>query len=494
MINELKERLEEFKETSTNNEENLKSKVISWVLSELGYEAKYFDYEHPLCRRKGNDRRADIYIPIARDSADALFVETKKLDKELNESDIQQLLGYMYDKQLRWGILTNGKEYYLLNNMIMPLKASGDMSAVFDRVVLHVDIYKPKNVKYFKYFQKNNIFDNGSTRFFRDIAQFFAYQNYEDGSRGKYENTLYGFFDEYIGKGHFYNNVPENIHRPLEDVRQSDFIEYLLSERPAGRPYEGGVPLSKVSHISVMYKVLNDNGYISRNDFANLRTYVKSYFDREAKEKDYTVLSDENIKICINGLLNNKGKNKWVKIIIFTMCTYYGFNLRTIKEFFDLSWDAIDLVNGTFAFYEKQYMMPQILIETLKEMEREYKRKKVKTKTLYINKSGSSKLSSDTISEVFKECCNILNENKRNVEQFTTTIICPAVYNRMFCAGYSLEEIAAYCNTSVSALLQYIPESEIEKMGRQKLKKNGNKRKHPLDDAFCKNDESSKKF
>ena len=91
MINELKERLEEFKETSTNNEENLKSKVISWVLSELGYEAKYFDYEHPLCRRKGNDRRADIYIPITRDSADALFVETKKLDKELDASDIQQL-------------------------------------------------------------------------------------------------------------------------------------------------------------------------------------------------------------------------------------------------------------------------------------------------------------------------------------------------------------------------------------------------------------------
>lgn len=170
------------------------------------------------------------------------------------------------------------------------------------------------------------------------------------------------------------------------------------------------------------------------------------------------------------------------------MCAYYGFNLRTIKEFFDLSWDAIDLVNGTFVFYEKQYVMPQILIVALKEMEKEYKRRKVKIKTLYINKNGSSKLSSDTISDVFKECCNILNENNRNVEQFTTTIIGPAVYNKLFYAGYSLEEIAAYCNTSVSALLQYISESEIEKIGRQRLKKNGTKRKHPLDNAFDKSE------
>ena len=70
------------------------------------------------------------------------------------------------------------------------------------------------------------------------------------------------------------------------------------------------------------------------------------------------------------------------------------------------------------------------------------------------------------------------------MEQFTTTIICPAVYNKMFSAGYSLEEISTYCNTSVSALLQYISEADIEKIGKRKLKKYEGKEKHPLHEVF----------
>ncbi len=333
-------------------------------------------------------------------------------------------------------------------------------------------------------FTQNNIFENCSTRFYRDIAQFFAYQNYPPTSRVSYENTLYGFFDYYISKGNYYDKVSEYIRRPLEDVRQNDFIEYLLEERPAGRPSEGALPLSKASHISKMYKVLNDNSYISRNDFENLRNYIRNYFENEKKEKDYSVLSEENIKICLEALLNANGKKKWNKIAIFIMCSYYGFNLRTIKEFFALSWDAVDLANGIFIFREKQYVMPPILITALSEIYSEYKDKKIKAKTLYVSKYGSTKLSSDTIHDVFKECNQILNENGCNVEEFTTTIINPAVYSKLFYAGYSLEEIATYCNTSVSTLLQYITDKEIEKMGKRKLRGNIGKIRHPLIELF----------
>lgn len=484
MIKELQVKLEDFKKTKTDSEENLKYHITTWVLSRLGYDAESFDFEHPLCRRKGNDRRADIYVPINEDSGQALFVETKKLSKKIDNSDLQQLLGYMHDKHLIWGILTNGHEYYLLNDMIVSTKSVGDIRAVFDKVVLYVDIDKPKNIKYFKYFQQNNIFENCSTRFYRDIAQFFAYQDYPDNSRVAYENTLYGFFDYYICNGNYYDKVTEYIRRPLEEVRQSDFINYLMEERPAGRPSEGALPLSKASHISTMYKVLNDNSYISRNDFENLRNYIRNCFENEKKEKDYNVLSEENIKICLDAFLNARGKKKWNKIAIFTMCSYYGFNLRTIKDFFALSWDAIDLVNGKFIFKEKQYVMPPILITALSKIYYEYKDKKIKTKTLYVSKYGSTKLSSDTIHDVFKECYQILKENDCNVEEFTTTIINPAVYSKLFYAGYSLEEIATYCNTSVNTLLQYISDEEIERMGKRKLKKNVGKITHPLEQSF----------
>ncbi len=484
MVKELQTKIKDFQRTKTDSEENLKFHVTTWVLSQLGYDTNDFDLEHPLCRRKGNDRRADIYVPINDSAGQSLFVETKKLSKDLNENDLQQLLGYMHDKHLIWGILTNGREYFLLNDMIISSKPSGDVSAVFDRVVLYVDIDKPKNIKYLKYFQKNNIFDNCSTRFYRDIAQFFAFQNYPSNSRVAYENTLYGFFDYYIGKGNYYNKVPEISHRPVEEVRQSDFVEYLLTERPAGRPSEGGLPLSKVSHISTMYKVLNDNAYISKNDFVNLRSYVKTYFENEKKEKDYNAFSEENIKVCINGLLSSNGYKKWNKIAIFIMCSYYGFNLRTIKEFFSLSWDAVDMQNETFVFHEKQYKMPPLLIRALSEIYNGFKAKKKKFKTIYVSKNGTNKLSSDTIHDVFKECYQILNYNQRNVDAFTTTIICPGVYRKLFFAGYSLEEVASYCNTSVMTLLSYISDEEIEEMGKRKMKKETGKRNNPLIRVF----------
>lgn len=393
---------------------------------------------------------------------------------------MQQLLGYMHDKHLLWGILTNGREYYLLNDMIIPSKPSGDVNAVFDRVVLYVDIDRKKNIKYLRYFQKNNIFDNCSTRFYRDVAQFFAYQNYSDSSRERYENTLYGFFDYYIEKGNYYDKVPETIHRPLEEVRQRDFVDYLLTERPAGRPVEGSLPLAKVSHISTMYTVLNDNAYISKNDFVNLRNYVKTYFDDTKKERDSSVLSDENIAVCIDGLLKDNGVAKWNKIVIFTMCSYYGFNLRIIKEFFSLSWDKIDFQSEVFNFHEKQYKMPPLLIRALSELYAEYNAKKRKTKSIYINKFGGNKLSSDTVHDVFKDCYQILSNNGREVGAFTITIVCSGVYRELFFAGYSLEEIAAYCNTSVATLLSYISDEDIENIGKRKIKKEMTKEKHPF--------------
>lgn len=89
MIKELRARIKDFQNTKTDTEENLKFHVTVWVLTQLGYDANDFDFEHPLCRRKGNDRRADIYIPINGSGEQSLFVETKKLSKGLEAGDLQ---------------------------------------------------------------------------------------------------------------------------------------------------------------------------------------------------------------------------------------------------------------------------------------------------------------------------------------------------------------------------------------------------------------------
>ena len=73
-----------------------------------------FDYEFKLSIR-GKDRHADIYILV---NNSAIFVETKKYSKDLDEDDVRQLIEYLSMHSVLWGLLTNGRQYYLINNSI----------------------------------------------------------------------------------------------------------------------------------------------------------------------------------------------------------------------------------------------------------------------------------------------------------------------------------------------------------------------------------------
>ena len=75
MIKELNEKIDEFIISKTDSEENLKVHITRWILDKLGFDIDTFNYEHKLCRRRNNDRHADIYIPLGNDNS--LFVETK---------------------------------------------------------------------------------------------------------------------------------------------------------------------------------------------------------------------------------------------------------------------------------------------------------------------------------------------------------------------------------------------------------------------------------
>lgn len=92
------------------------------------------DFEHSLCR-KDKVRHVDIYVQL--NGNNGLFVETKKYGKDLEWGDIRQLEEYMNMHQIVWGILTNGRQYYLINNSII---LNGSTNDVLGRVVLYVEI------------------------------------------------------------------------------------------------------------------------------------------------------------------------------------------------------------------------------------------------------------------------------------------------------------------------------------------------------------------
>ena len=101
----------------TDSEENLKCHITVWMLQKLGYTLKDFDYEHRLCRGSEKNRHADIFIPIR--NGNAMFVETKKYTKDLSIDDVYQLSEYIsMHNEIAWGILTNGRQIYLINNSV----------------------------------------------------------------------------------------------------------------------------------------------------------------------------------------------------------------------------------------------------------------------------------------------------------------------------------------------------------------------------------------
>lgn len=375
LIKKLKNRLETIQDIA-DSEENLKINVTRWFLGELGYNTSDFKYEYKLCRR-GKERHADIYIPVG-DSG--IFIETKKYNKRLDEEDVQQLIEYLSMHPVKWGILTNGKQYYLINNSIRILDTT---KSVLNRIVLNVEIdingCRSKNEKYLIYFSKESIFDRKTTYFYRDIAQFFALHSLSESSKGKYINTLYNFFDFYISNGHDYITGLIDDTLALERIGEKDVIDFLKADRPFGRPWEGGVPKAKCSHIQMMFEVLYKSKYIHANNMNALRERVKREFSEEAaRQRDINnILTTENILIIIEWLEKKKAYNK---LLIFTLCAYYGFDRTSIIDFCSSSWDIIDFDKHIFSFKNRKYPMVPKMEYALEYMKQSYAKEKIKAK------------------------------------------------------------------------------------------------------------------
>ena len=310
LIKNLKERLKMI-QGKTESEENLKIHVTTWLLDELGYDMNDFDYEYKLCRR-GKDRHADIYIPVKNS---AIFVETKKYSKDLDEDDVRQLIEYLSMHSVLWGILTNGRQYYLINNSINIHDGNGTKD-IINKVVLYVEIgvgnNRAKNEKYLKYFSKVCIFERKVTNYYRDVAQFFAWQTFKnEGSKSGYVNTLYNFFDYYAKAEHRYITGVRDDALALEEITERDAIAFLKAERPYGRPLEGGVPKTKCSHIKTMFEVLYKSKYIRENRMSNLLERAKIEFaDGSSRQRDIDkILTVENISIIMNWLEEKKSHN-----------------------------------------------------------------------------------------------------------------------------------------------------------------------------------------
>lgn len=473
-------------EGKSDLEQNLKHFVTVWMLKELGYEELLFDFEHPLCRDSKNNKHADIFIPV--EPGKAMFVETKKYSKDLNEEDIIQLAEYItLSHEIAWGILTNGRQIFLLNNSIDIY--GKEQKNVLDKLVLRVE-YNPstgqfKNGDYIKYFSKENIYDTHVTNYFKAVAQFLAKHSLSKASEEKYQNTLWQFFDYYISKGNKYTIYGAREYAPLEEIKDRDFIEFLKNFKSTTRKASGKVPLAKCSHIFTMYDVMEKNGFISINTMKDVRKRAKvevEYDESNQEDDSKKILTTKNIEIIMNKL-----KNKPYKIVIFILAAYYGFSRDNIAKFLAEPWSAVDFDKHIFILGTKKYPLVGVMENNLIHMRENYKKRGIKKpSSIYVFKKNGvyTSVGTDTINAVFDEIKKYKEEgvNWRLFNPQNTRSA--AIYN-MLCAGCSIEEIAYITDSALIQLVKYLPDDIVEKNGEKEWKsKNGGRDKHPFKEIF----------
>lgn len=312
----------------------------------------------------------DILIPI-KEKGD-LLIEVKNGEHILSNEDIGQVKRYAVIRGYEYAILTNGKEYILLNfNINSQPVTSGD--SLKSSIVFWFDIFKEKgkertDLKYFDYLSYENLFINETTRFFVDIEQYKVWK-FEDGlselSWIAYQSTIYNYFD-FIAKK--YNRYRGIYGRMSED----DFVEFIYTCKKNGVQSSIKTIANNHTHIFDMLSLLKKRGKISHFNFEENRSKsLESFLDTEDKKKPVK-FEEKDIEKAIS--IYRKGKRNVTRnIIVYLMCITLGMER---SEIINIRWEDFDSDFNYIHLYGRKIKLNTMLRRYLQIFRREQGRKK----------------------------------------------------------------------------------------------------------------------
>lgn len=109
-ISEVRDRLERYRNIYENNEQAVREQIVLPLLESLGWDTKNPDEITP-------NERIEQGVPdytLKLDGKRILFIEVKSLRDRLDDGSIRQLARYCTDNGVPFGILTNGKDWILM--------------------------------------------------------------------------------------------------------------------------------------------------------------------------------------------------------------------------------------------------------------------------------------------------------------------------------------------------------------------------------------------
>lgn len=486
-LKKLNQEWKELESDKTMNEETIKNIIVIPFLRNIGYdeESIKFRYEEPCDAGK-----VDVFLQI-KGSMEGVYVETKRGDLDIGEKEIKQIVNYMDVSHITWGILTNGKKYYLLNSDIVSEKSSGSGEALLDKVVMTCGL-NPRSKserEAIKYFSRQYLFDTQKTLFMKSIAQFKAFKDYRDWN--VYFSTLFGFFNYYCTIIEPDLSIPksnQHLYTFLSNIRERDFIHFLLTIKPKKKDKNKislDIVKSKCSHITEMYRELERRGFITTNNFRDIRTEAVNLFMNEsivAENANYNNhLTTQNVRKIIENFSQSSRPEVTVRIVVFCLVVYYGFTKSQVEEFLLQSWDCIDWDKKTVLYNGVKRSLPLVLENNLKKIKVVTGRKK---SILLKNGERGQAISKDIVATAFNDIKKMKDVDGH--EYFTPEYTRKMLVINFFETGFSIEEISAYIGISLNSIEEILGKEVIMKIGFKRLMKKRPSLEHPFENELNK--------
>lgn len=466
IIAKLRQAYKEIEQNKSFLEENIKVFLVRDIFLEgMGYD---ISISKCVFEQKKADTFADIVLKI--DDKIEFIIETKSYGHEIKDSDIYQLAKYISKRGVEYGILTNGKDYLLINtNIKAETNIGNDM--LRHQIVFWFNIFDSKSKQYshhdfFRFLSKEALFDTKITNYYRDIAQFKALK-YPENSHSwyNYKSTLYRFFEFYSNKRGKYCS------RILEEINISDFEDYIEYKKEHSLNDNLVISDSTIrnnySHLSSMLNTLSESehfGGISSTHFDKGREENLADIISGLSSRNSEVVDNNTFAQAVAYFLEKSKGGKGIRdLAIFLLCCCYGMERPKIQK---LQWADLKFKESTIDIDGRVLPLNQLLKSCLEKIKNEQEKTKIKTKYVFVVLySGKYKnISTAVINNVFNQLIDISSDEKWR--GFSPQYVRQSLIKQLFDFGFTIDGIMYITGLPIENVANYIPTEKI--IGRYK--------------------------
>lgn len=468
MDNIIKEIRSEFNRIENSLQEgNLQLHVVINTFAKYsGYDVRKCEIGKPIVRGF-----SDIYIPTIGN--EGLIIEVKNGKEELKVDDISQALRYAAYKQERFAILTNGKEYVLIDRYIT--SAQRDNNALKTYVVFWFNVFKTKGkdlteLKFFKYLSFENLYEKKSTHFYADIARYREWkfgQGMKEDSWTAYRCTLYQFFDFYSQNKNYKYEFEDEGKLCYENLSIEDFRGFIKERKRNKENSSIRTIENNFSHVYDMLHELKKHGRINNIVLSESRMQNLFAYEQTERKKEISVINVEEIQKAIDFWKKRKNANR--NIVAFLLTISLGLERSQLIE---LKWGSFDKNLKHLTVDGRKIELCKLLQEYLSLLREEFKVRKIKAPYVLVAyyKKKYKKISEWGINGIFDELADITKDERW--KNYSPKYLRNCLIVSLFEAKYPLEEIIYITGIDIKNIANYITTDMI--LARRDVKINWN--------------------